>query len=68
MSYPTLITVCILALMAIVATLAGFLGWVLGKRRADDAAERAARKAFDEGADVDAKGRRIADRARRFGR
>jgi hypothetical protein len=68
MTYPVAFTASIIALMAISATLAYFVGLVLGKRRADDSEERAWRDGFDAGADLAGKTRRIQERAERLQR
>lgn len=68
MSVATLFTVCVLALLAVVAILAFAFGVLFERGRGDERVARAESEGFEQGADVDNKARRIGERARRLGR
>lgn len=68
MDPATVITVSVLALVLVLAILCWLGGEVTAAMRAKEREGRAASEAFDQGADTDAKMRKLGERARRLGR
>lgn len=68
MSEATIFTIAVLSLMAISASLACFIGFVLGKRRVDSEISQAYADGYNSGHDLDEKTRKIGERAKRFSR
>jgi hypothetical protein len=65
---PATFTLALVVLMFIAGVLGALVGWAITKLRMRGLADRAAREAFDLGADVDDKMRKLGERARRLGR